>query len=171
MLWKKMSDIAKELGVSKDVIKYHKKSLPDTTLRRSERNEILISEEGIEQIKGRLKKGTYTDNFETFVRKELRELNGKADLYYDFLLHRLGSQEPEIITIPSGNPPIKNNEHTSFSEHFYTNPREALGQGFIEFYCQKRGDIDSWTDWRWDFVTLPDIEEYFVYLREQAEDC
>lgn len=162
-----MSNIAKELGVSKDVIKYHKKSLPDATLRRSERNEILISEEGIEQIKKRLKKDTYTDNFETFVRKELRELNGKADLYYDFLLHRLGSPEPEIITIPPVNPTIKNSEHSALLEYFYINPREALGQPFIEFYCQKREDIDSWADWRWDFVTLPDLEEYFVYLKEQ----
>ncbi|MGT2772616.1 hypothetical protein [Streptococcus marimammalium] len=72
---KTMLEVAKELGVSKEVVKYHRKKLEKTDYAQI-RGQYFIFEEGIEKIKGQLRKDTsmYSNGFESNVLRRLTEI-------------------------------------------------------------------------------------------------
>jgi len=95
-MWLKMSEIAKELGVSKEVVKYHKRSLPEMVYKKVN-DEILISPEGIATIKSKLKKETYNAHFETYVRKGLRSIEGELDTVIHLLLEQSHKVDQRLL--------------------------------------------------------------------------
>lgn len=84
-MWFKLLEIAKKLNVSKDVVKYHRKSLPEETIQKLD-GEVYISDEGMELIRLKLKKDTYHENFEQYVRQSLRKLDQRLDMVNHLLL-------------------------------------------------------------------------------------
>lgn len=67
-----MSDIAGELGISKDLVKYHRKSLPASEIRKAPDGKVWISETGKNMIKGKLRKESYEKSFEENVLASLK---------------------------------------------------------------------------------------------------
>jgi len=90
-MWFKLLEIAQKLNVSKDVVKYHRKSLPEETIKKLD-GEVYISEEGMELIRLKLKKDTYHENFEQYVRQSLRKLDQRLDMVNHLLLEKKHSE-------------------------------------------------------------------------------
>lgn len=134
MCWKKMSDIAKNLEVSKDVIKYHKKFIDKNEIMY-ENGQVLISDNGVDLIKKRLKKSKYNDSFEKYTRLKLKSIEDELKL--------IG----ESIT------------HTQTDLGLLEQIRQELNEDFLSWYCQKE-DIIVWADWRWKFVRLNDLLDF-----------
>lgn len=153
-----MATIAKELGVSKDVVKYHKKSLNDDDWGW-DNGHVIISPAGIDFIKSRLKKKNYDENFEKYTREKLKNIEQQLEYLDDFLIKKL-VLEKEFVAAPIT--PVSEPE---FPPAFTNDLKSFLGEEFIIWYCRKKGDIDQWADWRWDFVTIPDIQLYFDYRK------
>lgn len=142
MDWKKMSKIAKELGVSKDVIKYHKKSLPDEEWGWNDENQIVISPDGVNFIKSRLKKKSYDFNFEKYTREKLKIIERQISYLHEFLLNEL--------IIKSKTNPISNDL------------QGFLGEGFVIWYMEQK-NMETWDENCWNLVSLPEIQRYFDY--------
>ncbi|MBO0466513.1 hypothetical protein JZO73_03085 [Enterococcus plantarum] len=134
MCWKKMSDIAKNLEVSKDVIKYHKKFIDKNEIMY-ENGQVFISDNGVDLIKKRLKKSKYNDSFEKYTRLKLKSIEDELKL--------IG----ESIT------------HTQTDLGLLEQIRQELNEDFLSWYCQKEGII-VWADWRWKFVRLNDLLDF-----------
>src|SRR5699024_5938037 len=64
---------------SKDVMKYHRKNLPDTVIRKDEKGVVWVSETGKTIIQGKLRKEKYSPNFEEEVLQGLRRLEWILD--------------------------------------------------------------------------------------------
>ena len=75
-----MSDIAGELGISKDLVKYHRKSLPASEIRKAPDGKVWISETGKNMIKGKLRKESYEKSFEENVLASLARIEWCLDL-------------------------------------------------------------------------------------------
>lgn len=153
MEWKKMSVIAHELGVSKDVIKYHRKRLDPRFYKKIPSGEILISPEGITYIQSKLRKERYNQDFEEYTKYKLRLLEANIERMNDLLINKL-------IIAPS----IKKGTDISKQETFASQLKNKLDDQFVTWYCEKE-KIDEWADWRWDFVKLSDI---LLYLETSA---
>lgn len=145
-MWLKMSEIAKELDVSKDVVKYHRKSLPEETIQKIN-GEIFISPEGMEQIKGKLKKDTYHAHFETYVRQSLKQLDDRLEMVNHLLLNNITSTNKPVTT------PQKESDLVTELETYLTSP------DFQSWYTQKK-HYPMWSDWQKDYVTLVDLKEF-----------
>lgn len=83
--WKTMVEVAKELEVSKDLVKYHKGKMPSEYWRFAERK-VLISPEGVEYIRGRLRKEKYDITFEEQLLSRVRVLEQYVNTNYHLLL-------------------------------------------------------------------------------------
>jgi hypothetical protein len=71
--------LAREFGTSKDVMKYHRKHLPDEMFRKDEKGVVWISETGKSIIQGKLRKEDYSPDFEQEVLQGLRRLEWLLD--------------------------------------------------------------------------------------------
>lgn len=74
--WKTMLEVARDLGVSKRVIKYHKEKLSSAD-KRVENGVIVISPRGIEQLSRFVRPKEYTQGFEKEVLKRLETIENK----------------------------------------------------------------------------------------------
>lgn len=74
-----LSMLAREFGTSKDVMKYHRKHLPDDFIRKDDKGVVWVSETGKSIIQGKLRKEDYSPNFEDEVLKGLRRLEWLLD--------------------------------------------------------------------------------------------
>lgn len=74
-----LSMLAKEFETSKDVMKYHRKNLPESVIRKDEKGVVWISETGKAIIQGKLRKEKYRPNFEEEVLLGLRRLEWLLD--------------------------------------------------------------------------------------------
>lgn len=72
---KTMLEVAKQLGVSKEVVKYHRKKLADDDYIFV-KGQYYILDNGIEKIQGQLRKskGLYSNGFESNVINKLFEI-------------------------------------------------------------------------------------------------
>lgn len=72
---KTMLEVSKELGVSKDVVKYHQRKLPANESFRAE-GKIYITSAGVETIKGGLRKDKefYSVTFESKLLSQIDDL-------------------------------------------------------------------------------------------------
>lgn len=145
-MWLKMAEVAKELGVSKDVVKYHRKSISDDFINWKN-GEIYISPEGVKWIKSKLKKDTYHANFETYTRAKLKESTGMLDMIYELLQTKL-IVEPALAK-------SSNQESLNLTQLI----QEELTEEFIQWYCQHK-QIDTWADWQYKFIYLNDFLDY-----------
>lgn len=75
-----MSDIAEELGISKDLVKYHRKRLPASEIWKAPDGKVWISETGKNIIKGKLRKESYEKTFEENVLASLARIEWNLDL-------------------------------------------------------------------------------------------
>ena len=75
-----MSDIAGELGISKDLVKYHRKSLPASEIWKAPDGKVWISETGKNMIKSKLRKESYEKSFEENVLASLARIEWCLDL-------------------------------------------------------------------------------------------
>lgn len=80
-----LSMLAREFETSKHVMKYHRKNLPDTVIRKDENGVVWVSETGKAIIQGKLRKEKYSPNFEEEVLQGLRRL--------EWLLNHTGSHQ------------------------------------------------------------------------------
>lgn len=74
-----LSMLAREFETSKDVMKYHRKNLPDDVIRKDEKGVVWVSETGKAIIQGKLRKEKYSPNFEEEVLQGLRRLEWLLD--------------------------------------------------------------------------------------------
>lgn len=74
-----MSELAHLLGVSKDVIKYHRKKLPEEVISKNEHGMVVISEEGVEIIRGKLRNKDYSAEFKKTTLRHLEAIRGEFD--------------------------------------------------------------------------------------------
>lgn len=66
--------LAQHFNTSKDVMKYHRKHLPTSEIRKDEQGVIWISERGKALIQEKLRKKTYSASFENEVLQNLRRI-------------------------------------------------------------------------------------------------
>lgn len=87
---KTMLEVAKELGVSKDVVKYHKRKLADDDWI-SHDGVVYIFETGVEKIRSGLSKeeNSYSKGFESNVINRLVELEIKQIIEFDNLREKV----------------------------------------------------------------------------------
>ncbi|MQW24103.1 hypothetical protein FVP43_11545 [Lactococcus sp. dk322] len=74
-----LSELAREFGTSKDLMKYHRKSLPESEHFKDSRGVIYISEVGKSMIQSRLTKKEYSPEFQKQVLQKLNEIEWKID--------------------------------------------------------------------------------------------
>lgn len=86
--WKTLREVAEELGISKDLVKYHRKNLNEFQLKQ-ENGRYYISLAGVEVIRSRLTKESYDATFEEKVLRRLNELKSQQDIIYRLLLQLL----------------------------------------------------------------------------------
>lgn len=147
-MWLKMSEIAKELDVSKDVVKYHRKSLSEEQVKKID-GEIFISPEGIELIKSKLKKDTYHANFETYVRQSLKRLDDGLGMVNHLLLDNLSQTDKNVPT-----PPKEPNLATELAT-------VLDNSDFQTWYAQKK-NYSFWSDWQKEHVLVKDLQEFIT---------
>jgi len=75
--WKTMSEIAEELKISKDLVKYHRKKL-DSNDVMNHRGLVYISASGVEKIKQGLRKENYSLGFERNVLERILDLETRC---------------------------------------------------------------------------------------------
>lgn len=145
-----MSEVAKELGVSKDVVKYHRRSISDDLIEKKD-GEVYVSPEGVEWIKGKLKKDKYHANFEAYTRAKLKESTGMLHHIYDLLQTRL-IVEPSLAK-------LSNEEQDQAIDLGQLIKTDIESRDFITWYSQVQ-NIDEWADWRYRYILLADYLEY-----------
>ena len=74
-----LAELASELGTSKDLMKYHRKSLPESEYFKNSRGVIYISEVGKAIIQSKLTKKEYSPEFQKQVLQKLNEIEWKID--------------------------------------------------------------------------------------------
>ena len=75
--WKTMSEIAEELKISKDLVKYNRKKL-DSNDVMNHRGLVYISASGVEKIKQGLRKENYSLGFEGNVIQRISEVESRC---------------------------------------------------------------------------------------------
>lgn len=164
MEWKKMSVIAKELGVSKDVVKYHKKSLNEDDWGWDD-DQIVISPNGVDFIKSRLQKKSYEANFEKYTRDKLRIIERRLEHLDEFLVKKLVIEKE--IDVPVEIPLLDSDPEKELV--FTGDFKRFLGDDFTSWYTDQKNDMDKWDDWRWDFVKISEIQLYFDYKNGKCD--
>lgn len=155
-MWLKMSEVAKELGVSKEVVKYHRKTISEEFIERKN-GIIYISGEGVEWIKSRLKKESYNSDFEKYTRSKLKEISSRLD-WINQTIYFMAHNESELVE-------EKNSESESDvqSSDLSMLIEEQITDDFKEWYAS-RDSLGEWGDWQRKFITL---EEFLLYLKEK----
>ncbi|RSI80163.1 hypothetical protein D8854_09450 [Streptococcus mitis] len=90
--WKTLKEVAEELGISKDLVKYHRKNL-DIFQIGKENGVYLISPSGIDEIRSRLRKDSYDATFEEKVMRRLGMIEKQQELIYELLLKMLNERK------------------------------------------------------------------------------
>lgn len=98
-----LSELAREFGTSKDLMKYHRKGLPESEVFKNERGVLLISETGKAIIKSKLTKKEYSPEFQKQVLQKLNEIQWKID----YTGSHLNKNNQEVVAL---------SEHKSSSE-------------------------------------------------------
>lgn len=138
-MWFKLLEIAQKLNVSKDVVKYHRKSLPEETIKKVD-GEVYISEEGMELIRLKLKKDTYHENFEQYVRQSLRKLDQRLDMVNHLLLEKAPNLTQSVFL------PKEDKELISSLDTILISP-----------------SFQEWYDGKVEDVTVVELKEYLEF--------
>lgn len=93
--WKTLKEVAEELGISKDLVKYHRKNL-DIFQIGKENGVYLISPSGIDEIRSRLRKDSYDATFEEKVMRRLGMIEKQQELIYELLLKMLNERKQPL---------------------------------------------------------------------------
>ena len=151
--WKKMSVVAKELGVSKDVVKYHKKSLPEGEIGWDE-GKVILSPAGVDFIKSRLKKETYHENFEKYTRDKLKNIESRLELMDEFLIKKL-LIEKQTESIPERKLNVAAKSEATLLDEL----DNVLTDDFKQWYCELKG-YELWEEWDLSLVRVMDLIRY-----------
>lgn len=89
--WKMLKEVAEELGISKDLVKYHRKNLGLFQMEKVD-GVYRISPSGVEEIRSRLRKESYDATFEEKVLRRLRMIEQQQELLYNLLLETLSER-------------------------------------------------------------------------------
>ena len=89
--WKTLKEVAEELGISKDLVKYHRKNL-DVFQIEKENGIYRISPSGVDEIRSRLRKESYDATFEEKVMRRLHMIEHQQELIYELLLEALNGR-------------------------------------------------------------------------------
>ncbi|GEE07811.1 hypothetical protein ScOT1_19050 [Streptococcus canis] len=89
--WKTLKEVAEELGISKDLVKYHRKNLGLFQMEKVD-GVYRISPSGVEEIRSRLRKESYDATFEEKVLRRLRMIEQQQELMYNLLLEILSER-------------------------------------------------------------------------------
>lgn len=89
--WKTLKEVAEELGISKDLVKYHRKNLGLFQMEKAD-GVYRISPSGVEEIRSRLRKESYDATFEKKVLRRLRMIEQQQELMYNLLLETLSER-------------------------------------------------------------------------------
>ncbi|WP_159591351.1 hypothetical protein [Streptococcus halichoeri] len=89
--WKTLREVAEELGISKDLVKYHRKNLGLFQMEKVD-EVYRISPSGVEEIRSRLRKESYDATFEEKVIRRLRMIEQQQELMYNLLLETLNER-------------------------------------------------------------------------------
>lgn len=89
--WKTLKEVAEELGISKDLVKYHRKNLGLFQMEKVD-GVYRISPSGVEEIRSRLRKENYDATFEEKVLRRLRMIEQQQELMYNLLLETLSER-------------------------------------------------------------------------------
>ena len=68
--WKTMLEVAKELGITKSLVRYHRQKLEDIDIKK-QGGVTYISPQGVMKIKSFLRSTDYDESFETIVKNQL----------------------------------------------------------------------------------------------------
>lgn len=89
--WKTLKEVAEELGISKDLVKYHRKNLGLFQMEKVD-GVYRISPSGVEEIRSRLRKESYDATFEEKVLRRLQMIEQQQELMYNLLLETLSER-------------------------------------------------------------------------------
>lgn len=89
--WKTLKEVAEELRISKDLVKYHRKNLGLFQMEKVD-GVYRISPSGVEEIRSRLRKESYDATFEEKVLCRLRMIEQQQKLMYNLLLETLSER-------------------------------------------------------------------------------
>ena len=89
---KTMLEVSKELGVSKDVVKYHQRKMNSNETFKAG-GKIYITPAGEEKIKNGLRKESYDATFEEKVIRRLHMIEHQQELMYKLLLEVLNERK------------------------------------------------------------------------------
>ena len=89
--WKTLKEVADELGISKDLVKYHRKNLDIFQVEQKD-GVYRISPSGVDEIRSRLRKDSYDATFEEKVMRRLNMLEKQQELIYELLLKALNER-------------------------------------------------------------------------------
>lgn len=90
--WKTLKEVAEELGISKDLVKYHRKNLNIFQVEQKD-GVYRISPSGVDEIRSRLRKDIYDATFEEKVMRRLNMLEKQQELIYELLLKALNERK------------------------------------------------------------------------------
>lgn len=90
--WKTLKEVAEELGISKDLVKYHRKNLNIFQVGQED-GVYRISPSGVNEIRSRLRKDRYDATFEEKVMRRLSMLEKQQELIYELLLKTLNERK------------------------------------------------------------------------------
>ena len=68
--WKTMLEVAKELGITKSLVRYHRQKLENIDIKK-QGGVTYISPQGVMKIKSFLRSTDYDESFETIVKNQL----------------------------------------------------------------------------------------------------
>ncbi|GEE07770.1 UNVERIFIED_CONTAM: hypothetical protein KB579_10330 [Streptococcus canis] len=89
--WKTLKEVAEELRISKDLVKYHRKNLGLFQMEKVD-GVYRISPSGVEEIRSRLRKESYDATFEEKVLCRLQMIEQQQELMYNLLLETLSER-------------------------------------------------------------------------------
>lgn len=90
--WKTLKEVSEELGISKDLVKYHRRHLDQFQVKR-DKGVYRISPSGVEDIRSRLRKDSYDVTFEEKVTRRLRMIELQQEVIYNLLLRVLNDRK------------------------------------------------------------------------------
>nr|WP_176453897.1 hypothetical protein [Streptococcus anginosus]BBC53695.1 hypothetical protein [Streptococcus anginosus subsp. anginosus] len=90
--WKTLKEVAEELGISKDLVKYHRKNLDIFQIER-ENGVYRVSPSGVEEIRSHLRKESYDATFEEKVMRRLHMIENQQEVIYSLLLKVLNERK------------------------------------------------------------------------------
>lgn len=93
--WKTLKEVAEELGISKYLVKYHRKNLNIFQVEQKD-GVYRISLSGVDEIRSRLRKDSYDATFEEKVIRRLDMLEKQQELIYELLLKTLNERLSDL---------------------------------------------------------------------------